>query len=88
MHSCESGLIHFRSHDKVTPTILRATSFQAVLLRSGQPLITANGKRCKEDERLLNSVLAREKRGYIIDTRTQNLAQSAKVRHILCSQAS
>lgn len=53
--------------------------FQAVLLRSGQPLITANGKRCKEDERLLNSVLAREKRGYIIDTRTQNLAQSAKV---------
>ncbi|XP_063863247.1 myotubularin-related protein 9-like isoform X1 [Scylla paramamosain] len=50
----------------------------AVLLRSGQPLITANGKRCKEDERLLNSVLAREKRGYIIDTRTQNLAQSAK----------
>ncbi|XP_063591147.1 myotubularin-related protein 9-like isoform X1 [Penaeus indicus] len=50
----------------------------AVLLRSGQPLITANGKRCKEDERLLNSVLARDKRGYIIDTRTQNLAQSAK----------
>lgn len=50
----------------------------AVLMRSGQPLITANGKRCKEDERLLNGVLAREKRGYIIDTRTQNLAQSAK----------
>lgn len=56
------------------------TFSQAVLLRSGQPLITANGKRCKEDERLLNSVLARDKRGYIIDTRTQNLAQSAKVR--------
>ncbi|KAG0726412.1 Myotubularin-related protein 9 [Chionoecetes opilio] len=53
----------------------------AVLLRSGQPLITANGRRCKEDERLLNSVLAREKRGYIIDTRTQNLAQSAKEIH-------
>lgn len=31
---------------------------------------------------MLNSVLAREKRGYIIDTRTQNLAQSAKV---MCS---
>ncbi|XP_047493625.1 myotubularin-related protein 9-like [Penaeus chinensis] len=56
------------------------TFSQAVLLRSGQPLITANGKRCKEDERLLNSVLARDKRGYIIDTRTQNLAQSAKLR--------
>lgn len=36
-------------------------------------------KRCKEDERLINSVLGPGKRGYIIDTRTQTLAQAAKV---------
>lgn len=38
-----------------------------------------NNKRCKEDERLLNSVLGPGKRGYIIDTRSQAVAQSAKV---------
>jgi myotubularin-related protein 9 len=38
-----------------------------------------NSKRCKEDERLINSVLGPGKRGYIIDTRTQTLAQTAKV---------
>ena len=48
-------------------------------MRSGQPMTMPNSRRCKEDEKLLNCVLAREKRGYIIDTRTQNLAQSAKV---------
>ncbi|CAL4079373.1 unnamed protein product, partial [Meganyctiphanes norvegica] len=52
----------------------------AVLLRSSQPQLSPNGKRCKEDERLLNCVLARDKRGYIIDTRSQNLTQSAKLR--------
>ncbi|KAK4294796.1 hypothetical protein Pmani_032600 [Petrolisthes manimaculis] len=62
------------------PVLAYRHQANAVLMRSGQPLITANGRRCKEDERLLNSVLAREKRGYIIDTRTQNLAQSAKLR--------
>lgn len=39
-----------------------------------------SSKRCKEDERLINSVLGPGKRGYIIDTRTQTLAQTAKVR--------
>lgn len=48
-------------------------------MRSGQPLFTQNNKRCKEDEKLLACVLGREEKGYIIDTRTQNLAQSAKV---------
>ncbi|KAL7637351.1 UNVERIFIED_CONTAM: hypothetical protein RMT77_012077 [Armadillidium vulgare] len=52
----------------------------AALLRSGQPLFTQNNKRCKEDEKLLACVLGREEKGYIIDTRTQNLAQSAKLR--------
>lgn len=39
-----------------------------------------SSKRCKEDERLINSVLGPGKRGYIIDTRTQTSAQTAKVR--------
>ena len=51
----------------------------AVLLRSGQPLVGPSGKRCKEDEKLINAVLGPGKRGYIIDTRSQTLAQTAKV---------
>ena len=38
-----------------------------------------SGKRCKEDEKLINAVLGPGKRGYIIDTRSQTLAQTAKV---------
>jgi len=48
-------------------------------MRSSQPLSGPNSKRCKEDEKLINSVLGPGKRGYIIDTRTQTVAQSAKV---------
>ncbi|CAG2057820.1 unnamed protein product [Timema podura] len=51
----------------------------SVLMRSSQPMTGPNSKRCKEDERLINSVLGPGKRGYIIDTRTQTLAQTAKV---------
>ncbi|XP_046393459.1 myotubularin-related protein 9 [Ischnura elegans] len=50
----------------------------SILLRSSQPMVGPNSKRCREDERLLNSVLGPGKRGYIIDTRTQALAQTAK----------
>jgi hypothetical protein len=53
--------------------------FQSVLMRSSQPMTGPSSKRCKEDERLINSVLGPGKRGYIIDTRTQTLAQTAKV---------
>ncbi|XP_039295566.1 myotubularin-related protein 9 [Nilaparvata lugens] len=49
-----------------------------VLMRSSQPLTGPNSKRCKDDERLLNSVLGPGTRGYIIDTRNSNIAQSAK----------
>ncbi|XP_064100923.1 myotubularin-related protein 9-like [Macrobrachium nipponense] len=73
------AIANFRQSGRF-PVLAYRHEGMAVLMQSGQPLITANGKRCKEDERLLNGVLAREKRGYIIDTRTQNLAQSAKVR--------
>ncbi|KAF7987947.1 hypothetical protein HCN44_004763 [Aphidius gifuensis] len=40
-----------------------------------------NGKRCQEDERLLNSVLGAGRRGYIIDTRTLNQAQNSKTKN-------
>lgn len=48
-------------------------------MRSSQPLTGPNSKRCKEDERLINSVLGHNKKGYVIDTRTATLAQAAKV---------
>ncbi|KAK7605354.1 hypothetical protein V9T40_007212 [Parthenolecanium corni] len=44
----------------------------SVLMRSSQPLVGSTNKRCKEDERLLNSVLGIGKRGFIIDTRASN----------------
>lgn len=47
-------------------------NFQSVLMRSSQPLVGSTNKRCKEDERLLNSVLGIGKRGFIIDTRASN----------------
>ena len=51
-----------------------------VMMRSGQPLTGTNGRRCKEDEKLINATLRPGKRGYIIDTRTINIAQQAKAR--------
>lgn len=51
---------------------------RAVLLRSGQPMVGNNTKRCKEDERLINTVLGAGKRGYIVETRTTNVAQLAR----------
>ncbi|XP_021246491.1 myotubularin-related protein 9 isoform X2 [Numida meleagris] len=51
-----------------------------VIMRSSQPLIGTNGRRCKEDEKLINVTLCRGKRGYIIDTRSLNTAQQAKAK--------
>ncbi|CAB1342511.1 unnamed protein product [Coregonus sp. 'balchen'] len=51
-----------------------------VMMRSGQPLTGTNGRRCKEDEKLINATLRAGKRGYIIDTRTVGVAQQAKAR--------
>lgn len=52
---------------------------RAVIVRSGQPMIGPSNKRCREDEKLINTVIG-SKRGYIIDTRTQNIAQLAKTK--------
>ena len=43
-------------------------------------MVGTNAKRCKEDEKLINMVLGSGKRGYIIETRTQNLAQLARTK--------
>ncbi|KAG7205796.1 hypothetical protein KM043_007741 [Ampulex compressa] len=52
----------------------------SILLRSSQPMCGATGKRCKEDERLLNAVLGPGRRGYIVDTRSISQAQSSRAR--------
>ncbi|XP_031437877.1 myotubularin-related protein 9 [Clupea harengus] len=51
-----------------------------VMMRASQPLTGTNGRRCKEDEKLINATLRAGKRGYIIDTRTIAVAQQAKAR--------
>nr|XP_057946461.1 myotubularin-related protein 9 isoform X1 [Doryrhamphus excisus] len=50
-----------------------------VILRSGQPLAGANRKRCKEDELLLRCVIEGSDKGYIIDTRSPQQAQQARM---------
>uniref|UniRef100_A0A4W3JDJ7 Myotubularin-related protein 9 n=1 Tax=Callorhinchus milii TaxID=7868 RepID=A0A4W3JDJ7_CALMI len=51
-----------------------------VMMRSGQPLTGTIGRRCKEDEKLINATLRAGKRGYIIDTRSVNVAQQARAK--------
>ncbi|XP_061751591.1 myotubularin-related protein 9 isoform X6 [Nerophis ophidion] len=50
-----------------------------VIMRSGQPLTGANRKRCKEDERLLQAVIEDSDKGYIIDMRSAQQAQQARM---------
>ncbi|KAK4029192.1 myotubularin-related protein 9 isoform X1 [Daphnia magna] len=50
----------------------------AVMMRSSQPPSGPNVKRCREDEKLLNSVLKPGMRGYIIDTRHQSTTPTPK----------
>lgn len=50
-----------------------------VIMRSGQPLIGANKRRCKEDEDLLQAVIQGSDKGYIIDTRSSQQAQQARM---------
>lgn len=41
-------------------------------------MVGLNAKRCKEDEKLINSVLAKGKKGYVVETRTHNSATIAR----------
>uniref|UniRef100_A0A914WJT4 Myotubularin phosphatase domain-containing protein n=1 Tax=Plectus sambesii TaxID=2011161 RepID=A0A914WJT4_9BILA len=50
------------------------------ILRCSQPLVGPNGRRSKEDEAILNSLLGAAAKGYIIDTRSLNAANSARSR--------
>ncbi|KAI1895112.1 hypothetical protein AGOR_G00102940 [Albula goreensis] len=50
-----------------------------VIMRSSQPLTGANRKRCKEDELLLQAVIDGSELGYIIDTRSQQLAHQLRM---------
>ncbi|KAF7662727.1 hypothetical protein LDENG_00228170 [Lucifuga dentata] len=49
-----------------------------VIMRSSQPLTGAN-RRCKEDELLLQAVIEGSNRAYIIDTRSSQQAQQARM---------
>ncbi|XP_071380819.1 myotubularin-related protein 9 isoform X1 [Centroberyx affinis] len=50
-----------------------------VIMRSSQPLIGANRKRCREDELLLQAVIDGSDKGYIIDTRSSQQVQQARM---------
>ena len=59
--------------------------FQFVIGRCSQPLIGPNGRRCREDERLMSAFNVRPrgykaKKGFIIDTRTAATINSARAK--------
>lgn len=60
------------------PVLSYYHSNDRVLFRASQPLIGPNNKRCKEDERLVNAFLSINQRGYIFDTRSQQIALQAR----------
>lgn len=49
------------------------------MLRSGQPLMGPNKKRCQEDELLLKAALCGRARGFVIDTRSAQAAKQARM---------
>ncbi|KAM9354507.1 myotubularin-related protein 9 isoform 2-T2 [Pholidichthys leucotaenia] len=49
------------------------------IVRSSQPLMGANRKCCTEDEQLLEAVIEGSDKGYIIDTRSSQQAQQARM---------
>lgn len=53
---------------------------KTALMRCSQPMVGTTMRRCNGDEELLKSVLMCGKKGFIIDTRTQNVAQLAKTK--------
>ena len=61
----------------------RLCFLQNVIMRCSQPMTGPNGKRCKEDERLVNAVLGIGRRGYILDTRSTTMAKLATAKGVL-----
>ena len=56
-----------------------AAPTRQVIMRSSQPLTGPNRKRCREDESLLQAVMDGSDKGYIIDTRSSQQAQQARM---------
>lgn len=52
----------------------------AVLLRSSQPLLNNSNRRSRSDEKILNSILGPNTKGYIIDTRSTSHANQCKAK--------
>lgn len=52
----------------ITPLLILLVYPQATLMRSAQPLSIQGIKRCRADEAILNLVLGRSKKGFIVDT--------------------
>lgn len=69
---------NFRQHGRFPVLCYYHRDSRAVMLRSSQPLTGTSGRRCKDDEKLVNAVLGIGKRGYIVDTRSQSLAKAAQ----------
>jgi myotubularin-related protein 9 len=54
----------------------------AILLRSAQPMNVSNGvKRCRADEAILNQVLGKSKKGFIVDTWGKNKSNTETDQH-------
>lgn len=50
-------------------------------MRSAQPSSAANNKRCRADEAILNVILGRSKKGFIIDTWSKGKSNSETDQH-------
>ena len=71
----------FRGHGRFPLLSYLHKSSKSCIIRCAQPLVTANVRRCKEDESLVNAMLTqRHKKGWILDTRHPNKVKSAQTR--------
>lgn len=50
-------------------------------MRSAQPNTTASAKRCRADEAILNVILGRSKKGFIVDTWSKGKSNSETDQH-------
>jgi len=50
---------------------------QMSILRCSQPSTGTTGRRCREDEIMVNSVVGIGRRGYILDTRSPSVVKLA-----------
>jgi len=56
---------------------------QMSILRCSQPSTGASGRRCREDEIMVNSVVGIGRRGYILDTRSPSVVKLAASKGLL-----